>query len=650
MGYSAHVLDMDLQLFSCILNTWTQVQIWSGVVLGYQRDFAVLSEKDISLLDADEYPKCFTRTMTDFTCLWEVSSEKSYDFFYKNDIKEKMCNLTQQKLDPRTTIQICSFPTLDVYLYDSTHIRVVERGTNKTVYSRIANVEDLVLLDPPTNVSLHLTEEPEELLVTWCAPSLLTTDVQYEIRYSSHSMLERIKLIKSSGPPAYKLDSLQPGEMYHIQMRVRPGGYRVKGYWSDWSPPAVAMVPQWAGDIGLLCHTPDLTNVHCQWDGQTDEEEPSYTLLYRLSPSSSWQNCIPTESANRCIFYGEQFSTIKVNLRTGPGPHSENFFSESFTMKNCVKTEPPSKLHWQAEGAQVRLLWEPPWWNLSTHLMYQLRYRLWGESVWKLVTLQSPKTWTSLDVQAGVQYLIQVQAKPNGTIYNGFWSDWSDPVIIHVPSDRGNLVAAGIPFMLLIVVILMIASFSKYVRKVKQLLWPPVPDIEKVLEGFLTDINQHYQGCPIAIKQCYEDFPASVLEIVPGTEVSGIGRTAREGVQTLLPKPELEAKLAEESAASVEASPDYVTLNTQNVISCLRSNEYVPGDGRSLNAEPDVVQMGFLCTCAHSHNLLFPSTDILNHSYLLLAEPTEDLGYKDVRGLTNRYTNLEHPALHTLAD
>ncbi|XP_018609546.1 thrombopoietin receptor [Scleropages formosus] len=639
---------MDLRLFSYILSTWTQVQIWSGVAFGCQPNLAVcLSEKDISLFDADENPKCFTRTMKDFTCFWEASNEKSYDFFYKNDI-EKKCSLTQQKLENRRFLHICSLPPSDVYLYDSTNIRVVEGGTNNTVYSRSANVEDLVLLDPPTNVSLHLSEEPGELLVTWCAPSVLRTDMQYEIQYFSQSMMERIKLIKHSRSSAYKLDFLHPGEVCHVQMRVMPGGYSLKGHWSEWSSPASAMVPQWAADIDLLCHTSDLRNVQCRWNKRRDGEEPSYTLFYKFSHSHSWQECIPTESANQCIFYGEQSSSIRVNLRTGPGPHSCSFFSDSFTMNNCIKTEPPSKLHWQGEGARVHLLWEPPRCNLSTHLIYQLRYSSWGESGWKLVTLQSSKTWTSLDLQAGVQYSVQIQAKPNGSIYNGFWSDWSNSTIVHVPTGTGNLVAAGIPFILLFIAVLMIASFSKYARKVKQLLWPPVPNLQKVLEGFLTDISRQYQSSPITIKQCYEDIPASVVEIVSGTEVLGSGKAHKEGVLALFPNPELEAKLAEEYA--MEAYSDYVTLNTQNVFPCLRSNEYVPGDGRSLSAGPEVLQRGFLCSCDTSQNLLLPSTEILNHSYLLLAEPAEDLAFKDSRGLSSRYTNLEHPALHTSAD
>ncbi|KPP71867.1 Thrombopoietin receptor precursor-like [Scleropages formosus] len=486
--------------------------------------------------------------MKDFTCFWEASNEKSYDFFYKNDI-EKKCSLTQQKLENRRFLHICSLPPSDVYLYDSTNIRVVEGGTNNTVYSRSANVEDLVLLDPPTNVSLHLSEEPGELL------------------------------IKHSRSSAYKLDFLHPGEVCHVQMRVMPGGYSLKGHWSEWSSPASAMVPQWAADIDLLCHTSDLRNVQCQWNKRRDGEEPSYTLFYKFSHSHSWQECIPTESANQCIFYGEQSSSIRVNLRTGPGPHSCSFFSDSFTMNNCI-------------------------------------------------TLQSSKTWTSLDLQAGVQYSVQIQAKPNGSIYNGFWSDWSNSTIVHVPTGT---VLLSLP-----------------ARKVKQLLWPPVPNLQKVLEGFLTDISRQYQSSPITIKQCYEDIPASVVEIVSGTEVLGSGKAHKEGVLALFPNPELEAKLAEEYA--MEAYSDYVTLNTQNVFPCLRSNEYVPGDGRSLSAGPEVLQRGFLCSCDTSQNLLLPSTEILNHSYLLLAEPAEDLAFKDSRGLSSRYTNLEHPALHTSAD
>lgn len=43
------------------------------------------SFSDVALLAMDKNPKCFTKTLEDFTCFWEAAVGKSYDFLYKID-------------------------------------------------------------------------------------------------------------------------------------------------------------------------------------------------------------------------------------------------------------------------------------------------------------------------------------------------------------------------------------------------------------------------------------------------------------------------------------------------------------------------------------------------------------------------------------
>ena len=57
----------------------------------------------------------------------------------------------------------------------------------------------------------------------------------------------------------------------------------------------------------------------------------------------------------------------------------------------------------------------------------------------QLVTLQVSENSICLDVQTGSQYFIQVRARPNGSVYAGYWSDWSPPLTVDTPSDIGKV-------------------------------------------------------------------------------------------------------------------------------------------------------------------------------------------------------------------
>ncbi|XP_029542665.1 thrombopoietin receptor-like isoform X3 [Oncorhynchus nerka] len=518
----------------------------------------------------------------------------------------------------------------------------------------VPHLSKKVLLDPPVNVSLHPTGQPGQFQVEWHTPREWENNMQYGIRYSSQSLRERTELIKPVRSQIHSLVSLAPGEVVSVQLRVKPNGYSEKetsGHWSDWSVPKTAMVPQSAADISLLCHTSDLQNITCQWNGQAYRND-TYTIYYKLGPSESegWRECMQNENISyHCSFHGAESSEIRVKLSAGPATPRRTFYTEPFRLNNSIQTAPPGRLRGQWEKGRLCLKWDTPLLALSVHLMYQHRYQPREETVWKLVILPGPETSTCLDIQTGVQYYIQVRARPNGSVYAGYWSDWSPRLTVDTPSDIGALISC-IPLMMLVVSVVFISMFSRYLSKLKQYLWPPVPNLDKVLHGFLTDINGHTWDPPFNIKQCSEETPACVVEIMSEREAPG------RGMLPLLLSPEQGTSGGEEESLPtlvLEVSPDYVTLTTDDVIPRLGGNEYVY-DGE-VGAESQSLWVGgeevlqVRCHCSFTRSSSFPSssstTDILNHSYLQLAEhPIKRLDYPGQQGApqgSRVYVNLE---------
>nr|XP_046158003.1 thrombopoietin receptor-like isoform X1 [Oncorhynchus gorbuscha] len=668
---------MDLHLTPRVVCVWLWIIAGWVNVLGHGIiDEAVphLSKKDVLLLAGDTDPKCFTRTQYDFTCFWETPGNTAYDFFYRNDNeeKEKRCKLTLQRTEKGEeeeeeeegkVLHICFFPCSDVFLFTLTHIRVVESSSNYTLFTRTISIEDQGLLEPPVNVSLHQTGQAGQLQVSWHAPRDWENNVHYGMHYSSQGLGERTELIKYTRSPIHSLVSLLPGEVVSVQLRVKPNGYsetETSGHWSDWSVPITAMVPQSAADISLLCHTSDLQNITCQWNGQS-YKDATYTLNYKLGPSKreGWRKCLQNENTSyHCRFHGAEASEILVKLSTGPGSLKRTFYTEPFRLNNSIQTGPPGRLRGKWEGGRLRLRWGTPLLALSLHLMYQLRYQPQEEAVWKvqslpteptcsvLVTLQVSENSICLDVQTGSQYFIQVRARPNGSVYAGYWSDWSPPLTVDTPSDiAGALFIICIPLMMLILSVVFLSLISRYLSKLKRYLWPPIPKLDKVLHGFLTDINGQTWGPPFIIKQYSEETPASVVEIISEREAPDGGKLPRESSSLL--SPERGSAGGEEErlpTLALELSQDYVTLATDDVIPCLRGNKYVydgevGAESRGLG-EDEVLQMR--CHCSSNFPSSSSTTDILNRSYMLLAEqPIERLDCQDSSRACKLYANLK---------
>ncbi|XP_067086613.1 thrombopoietin receptor [Osmerus mordax] len=631
-----------------ILPTW--VLLCCMLVWCQGRPAHQLSEKDVLLLEDDENPKCFTTTKDDFTCFWEETSNKSYEFFYENVEGEKRCEIAVRNTEAGRVIHICDFPPRDVYLYVDTHIRVTDPHSNTTVYTRSVAIEDQVLLPPPREVFLQHTGQAGQLQVTWL--QLPPTDsVQYEIRVSFQSGRERTDQVRPGPSGQHRLTSLPPGEVVRVQMRVRTQGYTntLIGHWSHWSDAVSAMVPQTAEDISLFCHTSDLQNVTCQWK-EKPSIDPIYTLFHKMLTRSSWSEC-PREqnSTSCCRFHGNESAAILVKLAASTGPLNRTFYTETLTVSKSVKTAPPVSVRGESEGDRLYLRWDTPQLFLSAHLMYQVRYQTREEGSWKLVTLPDSDTGTSLDVQTGCQYRVQVRAKPNGSVYDGYWSDWSQCLSVVVASRLAVLLLPSISLAMLVLSLLFFSVFSRYLSKLKQYLWPPVPNLDKVLLGFLTEINRQTWDPSYNVKQSFDETPASVVEILSEREAPD-GKPPGES-SCLLP-PERGSGSGEQTeptrGITRQVSVDYVILNTVDAINGSPGNEYMYDGVGCVRAGVggEDHQWRYHCSCpAQLPSLPPPSssatTEILNRSYLHMAEFQGALTCQLSKEAGNIYANLE---------
>ncbi|XP_034738384.1 thrombopoietin receptor [Etheostoma cragini] len=628
------------------IGLWIQVGFVPGI---HCKDGPVnhLSREDVLLLKNEPDPKCFTWTEEDFTCFFETADNGTYDLLY-NFYREKICKMSVQRTEEGTFLHICSFPTSDVFLFVAIHLEVVEPKTNTILYNRTVSVEDHVLLDPPYSVSLHQNGQAGQLQVSWYTnvSKYWKGYLMYRIRYFSERLGEMIKEAKEDD----LLDSLEPGEDVEVRVAVKYALNPNAGHWSSWSHPVRAVVPQSAGDISLECYTSDLHNISCQWNGNRYSGDNEYKLFHKMGFSEAlgwteWTECLADRDLTElCRFRGDKFRKVRVKLTSTSAPLGRTFFTEEFSLNNSIKTSPPCHLRGALEKDKYCLKWKAPLLSLSAHLQYEVSYKTRGAESWMTVSLKGPETGSCLDVPAGSWYYVKVRAKPTSSIYSGHWSDWSDVLTVNNPTDIDTLFWVCIPVLMLIIAIILICLFPKYLSKLKLYVWPPVPNLDKVLQGFLTEINGQRWDPPITAKQCPEEITSSVVEILSEDEVSGLGKPS-EGFTQLL-SPERCQREQVDGSCGTKVFPDYVTLNKNSVLVCTKGNKYVykeVGD-KGGQGESNVLVQTCLGSCTDGPVLTTPclGSDFLNHSYLPLAGPADrfDCKVPVARGPGNLYTNF----------
>ncbi|XP_069009211.1 thrombopoietin receptor [Embiotoca jacksoni] len=639
-------MNLLCRLEMLFFSLWIQV----GFVPGIRCNNTMvnhLSREVVLLLEDGPNPKCLTRTEQDFTCFFETANDSRYDLFYTSGSQPtKRCEMSVQRTEEETFLHVCSFPDSDVWLFVEIRLEAVECATNTSLYVRNVSVEDHLLLDPPFNVSLYPNGQVGQLQVSWQTALLkyLEDDVIYRIQYSSSVLGEKTKEVKQGGT----LDSLVPGEEVNVSLKCFTKSGR--GHWSSWSHPARATVPQSADDISLICFTPDLNNVTCRWNGSRYGAENDYKPFYKTHLGerlgwTEWTECPAVGNfTDLCGFRGNEFRKVRIKLSSSPDPISRTFYTEEFTLRHFVKTSPPAHLRGALNKDKLCLKWEAPLPSLSNDLQYEVDFQIRGGAGWRMI--KSPGTDACIEVVAGSRYSIKVRAKPTGSIYSGYWSNWSDVLTGDIPTDIGMLLILCIPASMLVATIILFFLFSKFLSRLKQYFWPPVPNLDKVLQGFLTEINKQKWDPPVTAKQYSEESTSSVVEIMCEGDGLGSGKPSEESTELQSPEGSYSSGEQVDGSPGTELFPDYVTLNKGSVVCCPAGNAYVyerVREKRNPEVEDDLLQT---CHCSRTDGSVgvppCSGTDFLNQSYLPVAEHADRFNCKATaaRGPGNLYTNF----------
>ncbi|XP_043985876.1 thrombopoietin receptor isoform X2 [Gambusia affinis] len=586
---------------------------------------------DVLLIQDEEDPKCFTRTMADFTCFFETTDNGTYDFLYNIEGEpSKKCEMSMHGTENGTFRHVCSFPLMDFFAYVGMEVKVVDLTKNITLYKRTVHVEDLCLLDPPSIVSLQPGDTVGKMLFSLDTNLKRICNEKYRIHYSSKTLGEKTV----EGKDRSFLLSLEPGEEVEVQASVKceNGLDAHPGYWSAWSKPARAIVPQSADDISLVCFTSDLQHVTCHWNS-TKYAENDYKLFYTSSQPLNWTECQDDGNlSDTCSFHGDKSGAMKVKLSSTAAPLKRLFFSKEIELKKSIKSGSPSHLKGELINDKLCLEWEAPLPSLSDYMVYEVDVQIKAVEDFRITKQRNTSTCVRLSSEG--QFSVKVRAKPDGSIYSGHWSDWSD-VLSGTTTDNTDMQLVWCFYVsILVITIGFITTILLYRRKLKLFFWPPVPNLEKVLQGFLTDINQQKWDPAVTSKLYFEETTSSVVEIM-SAELPKLNKPTEE-FDFL--SSDGSFSIEEHGSSGSETLRDYVTLNKDLSILCLEENCYVYEQFKDGKDPEKGEELYTTCCCLKPCSC----NNYFNHSYLPLSQSTDSLS-KNInvgKDESNPYTNL----------
>ncbi|KAM4678370.1 erythropoietin receptor [Discoglossus pictus] len=244
----------------------------------------------------------------------------------------------------------------------------------------------------------------------------------------------------------------------------------------------------------LFCFTMHLEDYACFWESA--KENVTYKFTYHEQSEDTVKYCkVDTLMASNdtwwhvCDFPATDvvmFSSVDISVIDEEN-HNATVYHRSVSMDQMVFLEPPINLtveeKWKPWGLLVSwVLTDEPF---GVSIKYQINYTT--TETGKHMVEESEKSEILLTkLRADTQYAIKVRARACDVTWNGYWSEWSEPVTIWTNNgwDLLHMMLFFVVSLLCVIVILFLVLRKR--RFLKQKVWPQVPTPEGLFQGLFT--------------------------------------------------------------------------------------------------------------------------------------------------------------------
>ncbi|KAJ6653774.1 hypothetical protein lerEdw1_008703, partial [Lerista edwardsae] len=371
-------------------------------------------------------------------------------------------------------------------------------------------------LPAPSNVQHSVDVRHCLLNVTWSPPEARINDT-CSLSYESVVWTDGKEALRKLGPPPRIVPvDLRKDVVFGVRAECKTKeNEKFHGAWFKVSLPQQG-IPG-TGAVNIRCVWYNEEYITCSWESGEKAALSSYNLFYGYVDEPEFHMCTNSSREGndfRCTFSYDKPQGTSI-LRVLIQGDSED------VPPVCVdgdgfpgKLHPPSIVSVSKDSNGVFLKWTKP--ADRDNLLYQVEIRDVAAGSVKREPSAVDQLSRSIGLKPNARYTFRVRVKPRENTNDDGWSNWSKEAVW---DDRKNtfniLLYIFIPLCVAILTIILLV----YLKRIKLIMLPKIPDPGKVLKKMLEEQSEDFQKQPTYDPAKDEQIHSLTLAEPAGSEV-----------------------------------------------------------------------------------------------------------------------------------
>ncbi|XP_074003635.1 interleukin-13 receptor subunit alpha-1 [Numenius arquata] len=353
------------------------------------------------------------------------------------------------------------------------------------------------VLPPPSNLDYSFIQICT-LNWTWNPPENVSSSCDLE--YSSDIVIDELPLGKTEWSKSrFRVtDTFLNEEMrFKVRSECKRSNASQPSQWVETS-----LLPRGipgTAAVGLSCVWHNLEYMDCSWrPGENASSDTNYTLFYWFDGLKNPKKCNNySMDHRRCIFSlsfpkaTNTYPAISILIRDDSEDIRPVCASKNPT--TLVRPATPRRLTLSKINDEIYVEWSESDTFPENCLSYEVKYHNGDLDAAKIIKVEN--NYTSIpSVDPNSKYTFKVRANPKSACYSSeLFSDWSEEKSIGEKTDSTFYFVLIITIPLIVAVSTIILLI--YLKRLKILILPPIPDPREILKRVFGEQNEDSQSC-----------------------------------------------------------------------------------------------------------------------------------------------------------
>ncbi|XP_003966434.1 erythropoietin receptor [Takifugu rubripes] len=240
----------------------------------------------------------------------------------------------------------------------------------------------------------------------------------------------------------------------------------------------------------------------CFWE----EDEERAESLDQYSFKYTYQN----ENSSRCPLrsipaaHGKRLFICHLNqpkmfVQMDMQVHRKGMliYNRSLLVEMVFLLDPPANVTVTSttKQGQLNVTWVPPPLKyMDDSMVYEVSYSTVDSHMWQVEMVQASSELILRGLQPGTKYKVRVRVKLDGISYSGYWSAWSESVLIEtLPAELDPLILSLVLIIFFVLIGLFFTTLMSHRRYLVKKIWPKIPTPDSKFHGLFTIYGGEFQ-------------------------------------------------------------------------------------------------------------------------------------------------------------